>query len=448
MIMNEQPGILLVDDRAENLKPLVQLLQDFNVELITADNGHQAIEYTRQKEFALILLDLQMPEMDGYEVARLMRTRIDTPIIFITAYNSDQRNVDKENNIGVMDYLLKPINPEILKNKVRVFLTLSEQKHQLGVINKQLVFEIDRRRQAEHSLRKSRDNQEKLVTERALELQAATEVRQDRDSRIKLVIDNIPVMVAFMSHDLRFLFANKHYRAYVNAKDNLEGRHLEEVLGSVACSQLSEQTTTVLNGEISRFECNLSLSEKKDTIISASYIPHIVDGIVKGFFALLQDVTEERSSRDKQRRLETQVRQIKKLKAMSTLSGGVAHEFNNLLVPIIGFSKMVRKSQAEDSREADYMDRVIKSAYRAKEIVSQIRLFSQKKDIQLSPQNLKTIINQVGGEIRKSLPENTTLETIIDPTIPPILGNTNLIRQILHNLLENALEAMPDGGRL
>jgi len=126
--------ILIVDDRPENLFVLESLIDEPDIELIRATSGNEALAKVLDHDFALVLLDVQMPGMDGYEVAELMRgnrlTR-NIPIIFVTAKHKEQANIFKGYDAGAVDYLFKPLEPVILKGKIHVFLELYRQKKEL-----------------------------------------------------------------------------------------------------------------------------------------------------------------------------------------------------------------------------------------------------------------------------------------------------------------------------
>ncbi len=127
---NDNVNILIVDDRPENLLVLEGLLEDFNCNIVKATSGNEALGLMLGYEFALVLLDIQMPEMDGFEVAEFMRGSERTrhiPIIFVTAIYKEQKYMFKGYELGALDYLFKPIEPIILKSKVSVFLELATQ---------------------------------------------------------------------------------------------------------------------------------------------------------------------------------------------------------------------------------------------------------------------------------------------------------------------------------
>lgn len=126
---------LLVDDMAENLLVLSSLLQREDVELLTATSGAEALELLLQHEVALALLDVQMPVMDGFELAELIRSNASTrdiPLIFVTAGARDQQRIFKGYDAGAVDFLFKPVEPHVLKNKAEVFFQLHRQKQQLA----------------------------------------------------------------------------------------------------------------------------------------------------------------------------------------------------------------------------------------------------------------------------------------------------------------------------
>lgn len=129
----EKASILLVDDRPENLLALEALLGDLGHPLIKAQSGFEALKLLLEEEFALILLDVQMPEMDGFETARLIRQRERTrhvPILFITANYQTEEHVAQGYAAGAVDYMFKPIQPHVLRAKVAAFLDLA-QGHQV-----------------------------------------------------------------------------------------------------------------------------------------------------------------------------------------------------------------------------------------------------------------------------------------------------------------------------
>jgi response regulator RpfG family c-di-GMP phosphodiesterase len=130
----EQPTILLVDDRSENLLALEAILEDENYQLLKATSGQEVLRLVLKYELDLILLDVQMPEMDGFEVAKLLHNNTkskDIPIIFITAISKDPKYINKGYEVGAENYLFKPIEPDELRLKVKASLQYHEYKRQM-----------------------------------------------------------------------------------------------------------------------------------------------------------------------------------------------------------------------------------------------------------------------------------------------------------------------------
>ncbi|WNL45500.1 diguanylate cyclase [Dyella sp. BiH032] len=159
----ERPKILVVDDTHANLVAMRRLLADCGAELHEAGSGNEALAMCLDHDFALILLDVNMPDMDGFEVASLLGESgqlLETPIIFVTAAYADDINRLKGYRFGAVDYIAKPVNDVILQSKVRVFLELYAARaqlrstlHELSERNRQLDLEIAERKRIEAQIR-------------------------------------------------------------------------------------------------------------------------------------------------------------------------------------------------------------------------------------------------------------------------------------------------------
>jgi diguanylate cyclase (GGDEF)-like protein len=135
------PKILIVDDKPMNLVSLSAVIQQENLEVVQAGSGNEALSLILDNEFALILLDVQMPGMDGFETAELIRANPRSrhiPIIFVTAVSKDEQHLFKGYDSGAVDYLFKPIDTQILISKIRVFIDLYIEKKKSEVLSAHL----------------------------------------------------------------------------------------------------------------------------------------------------------------------------------------------------------------------------------------------------------------------------------------------------------------------
>jgi PleD family two-component response regulator len=166
-------NILLVDDQRENLLALEVMLDSLGQNLVKAYSGEEALRHLLERDFAVILLDAQMPEMDGFEIVKLIREKPasqHTPIILIADCNQDDIDIERAYSLGIVDYLKKPIAPSILRTKVGVFVSLfkkieqsKQQAAQLEADNKELQREIAKRQQAEEAVRQSEERYRLLL---------------------------------------------------------------------------------------------------------------------------------------------------------------------------------------------------------------------------------------------------------------------------------------------
>ncbi len=145
-------NLLLVDDQESNLLALESILEELGQNLVRARSGEEALRRLLQDDYAAILLDVQMPGLDGYETAQLIRSRRKsrhTPIIFLTAHDSNRLSIEQAYSLGAVDYLIKPLVPTILRSKVNGFIELY-RKTELVRRQAELIQENERRRPAKH----------------------------------------------------------------------------------------------------------------------------------------------------------------------------------------------------------------------------------------------------------------------------------------------------------
>jgi len=149
--------LLLVDDKPENLISLEAVLESPEINIVKANSGNEALSLLFEYDFALIMLDVQMPEMDGFETAELIRSNAFSkhiPIMFVTAINKEQKHVFKGYDSGAVDYLFKPLNPQVIQQKTSVFIDLFRQKKNLEKITEDLRDTVNRLEESQKIIEK------------------------------------------------------------------------------------------------------------------------------------------------------------------------------------------------------------------------------------------------------------------------------------------------------
>ncbi len=166
----ERPKILIVDDRPENLLAMETIFENEPFDIVKASSGNEALVHVVEYDFAVVLLDAQMPGMDGFETAKLMRSNRKTeniPVIFVTAISKEKQQIFKGYEAGAVDFIFKPLEPIILRSKVDVFLRMYHQRKELKNANNKLKQTIE---QLEKSNRKILEQQKSVVEKERLKV--------------------------------------------------------------------------------------------------------------------------------------------------------------------------------------------------------------------------------------------------------------------------------------
>lgn len=243
-MVSEEVKILLVDDRAENLLALESVLAGPGHALVRATSGREALRHLLQEDFAVVLLDVHMPELDGFETAELIRSRErsrDTPIIFLTADRADEAYITRGYSLRAVDYVIKPFDPAILRTKVAVFVELSRRAQALRE-------EVEQRRVAEEEVRRLNSELDRRVRDRTAELTAANrKLRKEIAERERAEEERTRLLhqlehegrrkdefLAVLAHELRNPLAaisNAHYALSCLVAENRQVERLRSVIG-------------------------------------------------------------------------------------------------------------------------------------------------------------------------------------------------------------------------
>jgi signal transduction histidine kinase len=349
MTAEAKANILLIDDRPDSLLALEAILADLGQNLVKADSGVQALRYVLMQDFAVILLDVHMPGMNGFEAAALIRERErskHTPIIFLTASDPSELAVFRGYSVGAVDYLVKPFAPEILKSKVAVFVDLfqmrektRQQTEQLAAINQNLERENAERKRAEEELRRSHDELERRVQERTAELAKANE-------------------------------------------------------------------------------------------------------------ALQAELVERERMEKEKTNIEQQLRQAHKMEAIGKLAGGVAHDFNNLVTIISGYSDMLLSRIGPENSTRRELEQIKKAGDRAHSLTRQLLAFSRRQMLQPKVLDLNAVVTNLEPMLQRLIGENIELVIELKPGLGQVKADPGQIEQVIMNLAINARDAMPQGGKL
>ena len=207
VVADGRVNILIVDDEPANLKVLEVILDDPGYRLVRATSANDALLALMADDFGLLILDIRMPDMSGFELANLIKQRkksASVPIIFLTAFYNEDQDVLAGYGTGAVDYLHKPVNATVLRSKVAVFVELHRKSRELAMANRALLLEVTERRRAEEQLRELNESLDRRVTERS-------EALRESEQRFRTMADQTPVMMWVTSPSGLVEFVNKEY---------------------------------------------------------------------------------------------------------------------------------------------------------------------------------------------------------------------------------------------
>jgi PAS domain S-box-containing protein len=229
--MEVRPQILIVDDKVENLIALEKVLGNLEVEFVRAASGQEALAATLDNEFAIALVDVQLPDMDGYETVERMRGNRHTrylPVILLSAVYKEDYHQIKGIQSGAVDFITKPIIPEILQGKVRVFLDLYRHRRRMAE-------EIQHRRRSEEALQEPKTALQDLNALLKAKIDALTE----SEEKFRSLVLTIPDIVYRIDTDGRFTFINNAVERLGYRQEELLGEHFSKIVFQPDVEQIS-----------------------------------------------------------------------------------------------------------------------------------------------------------------------------------------------------------------
>ena len=190
----------------------------------------------------------------------------------------------------------------------------------------------------------------------------------------------------------------------------------------------------------------LDREEKRRSLLGHAISIEDRQGGVGGCLITLADVTELKQAMSERHQLEAQLRQSQKMETLGTLAGGIAHSFNNLLQPIVGFAYLAQEAVGENQEVQEDLDYIIRAANRSKELVTQMLTFSRQTENEKMPLQIQYLVSEALKMIRASIPSSVEIRHEIDKDCSPVLADATQIHQVVMNLVTNAWHAVKDGG--
>ena len=421
------PKILAVDDDPNNLIAIQAILAELGQNVVCASSGEEALRRLLKEEFAVILLDVLMPGMDGYETAAIIRARERTrhvPIIFLSAINKDSSDLARAYAAGAVDFVFKPVEPLILRSKVAVFIELRKREQEI-------------RRQAELEKRLLADNllvrTEQLRTEAALERSLAQQ---------SLVIEALPLAlyVARPSDNLRVR--------------NLIGGRLESVIGA-GNSDPPENWIDRVHPDDRPSLRDALRAANSTRVFSADYRFLCADGKYRWLsdraafgrggaheqLGILLDISDRRL-------LEEQLVHAHKIEAIGQMTGGIAHDFNNMLSVVIGSLDRALSLPIESEKLRSRIDLAMQAAVSCADLTKRLLTFARRQSLEPKILRLCEELSKLTEMFARLLNESISVEVDCGEDIWPVYLDGSQFEAAIVNLVINARDAMARGGSI
>ena len=426
----QRPRVLVVDDDERNLLAVQSILEDLG-EVVTARSGEEALRHLLKGEFAVILLDVYMPGMDGYETAQIIRSREQTkgiPIVFLSAVNKEPEHLLRGYAMGAVDYVFKPVDMLVLRSKIAVFVDLFAKTK-----------EIERKARQEQALldENLRANAERLRAEQEL---------RRAEQRQAAIIQSLPMVLYlepyeahprcpnYVSGDLQAITGFTHDHVAQNPNIWAERLHPEDRDRTIAAIEARRKS-----GRSSIEYRWMAADGAYKHFLDQAVLLKDTEGQPLEFAGTLTDISEQRS-------LENQLVHAQKMDAIGKLTGGIAHDFNNLLAAVIGGLGLLDKRAELSDDQRKILTMTKRAAEQGSELVRRLLAFARRQRLEPKPIDLAALQEAVWDLLTHTLGGLVNIEWRASDEVWNAFADPAQLELALVNLIINARDAMPAGG--
>lgn len=430
--MQSEPtvSVLMVDDHPENLIALEAILGGLGQNLVKATSGEEALRCLLHQDFAVILLDVQMPGMDGFEAASLIRQRQrsrNTPIIFLTAFNTSDELMVKGYSLGAVDYLFKPLNPAILTSKVTVFVELFRK-----------TYEVERQ---------------------AAQLAAINSELQRSEERFRLLSRCSPVGIFLMDTAGRYTYANPSCQAICGftVQENWQSDWTNSIDSQDRQKVLSDWSVSIQQGQAYSDEFRIEIGDYSKWVHVRTSPMLTDDGALLGHVGTIEEITDRKqaeAARDQIIREQAARQQAEAANRMKDeFLAIVSHELRTPLNSILGWSQLLINRKLDENTISRALETIERNARSQAQLIEDILDVSQiirgKLRLLMQPVDLIELIESVVETVRPGADEKSLqISTELDTSIERVNGDIERLKQIVWNLLSNAIKFTDQNGQV
>lgn len=414
--------ILIVDDKEENIFSLQRILELNSFSVDSATSGEEALKKILNNAYSLIILDVQMPGMDGFEVAEALsgfKKAKDIPIIFLSAVNTDKKFITKGYTSGGVDYVTKPVDPDIFILRVKTLVQLFDQKRELNNTRLSLLEEVETRKAAEEQLKETMSAQ-------------------------LSILESMPQIAFSVKPDCTIEFVNEPWFLYSDDAATMPTVHEDDKQVYEAVDKSIEAGKTFV-GEV-RIR-NKSTGEYRYHLLK--FVPVRQNNEIKKWIGTFTDIQEQKTANEilEARVHERTMELIAKNKELEVsnhelqqFASVASHDLKEPLRKVQIYSTILKERFLQDTPEAHRnINRVIDASSRMNRLINDLLEYSRLSiDSLFERTDLKELIEEILVDLELSIREKNALITISD--IPPLDVISGQMRQVFQNLISNALK--------
>ncbi len=428
----ETVNVLLVDDHPENLLALEAVLNHLGQNLVTANSGEEALRCLLHRDFAVILLDVHMPGMDGFETATLIRNRErsrHTPIIFLTAYSKSEKLMFKGYSLGAVDYLFKPIEPEVLTSKVSVFVDLFKKTEE--------------------------------IKRQAAQLAAINAELRVSEERFRSLSACSPVGIFLTDVEGRCTYTNPRYRAIC-------GTLPENIDIKEGWSRLihSDDRERVLAGWAAWTQADREYSDEFSLQTPEGIVRRVhvrasplrsPQGKLLGHVGTVEDITERQQAEEaraqfiREQAARQQAEEANRMK--DQFLAILSHELRTPLNSVLGWARLLRTRSLDEETIARALETIERNAKSQAQMIEDIldvsRIMRGKLQLNLRPISLVPVIERAIDTIRPTAEaKGIAIASHLNSSVDMVSGDPERLQQVIWNLLSNGIKFTPSEGEV
>lgn len=414
--------ILIVDDIRANIIALKKILELHNLPVDSAESGEEALKKILKTEYSLIIMDVQMPGMDGFEVVEILsgsnRTK-DIPVIFLSAINKQKKYISKGYETGGVDYITKPVDPDLFILKVKTFLKLSEQKTELKNIRDILSKEIEIRKEAQENL-------------------------SNQMEELRSVLQSLPEIAFIISKEGPIEYVNDQWFQYSRDPKIFPETYPDD---QYLCTKWEKHFT-----EGKEFACEMRIRHLKSNefrYFKMKILPIKYNGIITRWVGTFTDIQEQKLANEilevkvaeRTAELITKNRELEfSNHELQQFSWVVSHDLKEPVRKMEMFIKLLKeKYLVDDEKATDYVNRTLGSAGRMSKLITDLLDYSRlSADVPFEKMDLNVVVNEVLADFDYLIEEKKAVIKISD--LPTIKSIPSQLRQVFQNLIGNSLK--------